>query len=201
MDVLTVPIDSIRPHPRNYRKHPDEQLEHIRASLRQYGQYRPVVTSSDSYILCGEGVWTGCKAEGWETVEVNPMPFPHDDSRAEKLLVLDNEVSRLAEDDDKTLASLLASIQQQDETGLQGTGWDDGELEAILGNLGEHEFGGTSSDEPVTGEQLGRKWFVGFVLDEQHKRSLGEIIDTEARPGEKQHETLSRLIVMKVVSK
>jgi hypothetical protein len=140
VDVLTVPIDSIRPHPRNYRKHPDEQLEHIRASLRQYGQYRPVVTSSDSYILCGEGVWTGCKAEGWETVEVNPMPFPHDDPRAEKLLVLDNTVSRMAVDDDKTLAALLASIQQTDEQGLSGTGYDDAGLDKMIGELAADDF-------------------------------------------------------------
>lgn len=172
MDVLTVPIDSIRPHPRNYRKHPDEQLEHIRASLRQYGQYRPVVTSSDSYILCGEGVWTGCKAEGWETVEVNPMPFPHDDPRAEKLLVLDNEVSRLAEDDDKTLAALLASIQQTDEQGLSGTGYDDAGLDKLIGELAAEDFAakqGPPVEDPGPSEppaepvsKLGDAWLCGL---------------------------------------
>ena len=138
MEVTRVPIDSIKPHPRNYRGHPSEQIEHIRASLRQYGQYRPIVVSRDGYILAGEGVWTGCKAEGFETVETVPQPFDHTDTRAEKLLVLDNEVSRAAIDDDKALATLLASIQQTE--GLEGTGWDDGGLDKLIGEVAGEEF-------------------------------------------------------------
>ncbi len=138
MDVITVPIDSIKPHPKNYRGHPPEQIDHIRASLRQYGQYRPIVVSRDGYILAGEGVWTGCKAEGFETVETVPQPFDHTDTRAEKLLVLDNEVSRAAIDDDKALATLLASIQQTE--GLEGTGWDDEGLDKLIGEVAGEEF-------------------------------------------------------------
>ncbi len=138
MDVTRVPIDSIKPHPKNYRGHPPEQIDHIRASLRQYGQYRPIVVSRDGYILAGEGVWTGCKAEGFETVETVPQPFDHTDTRAEKLLVLDNEVSRAAIDDDKALATLLASIQQTE--GLEGTGWDDEGLDKLIGEVAGEEF-------------------------------------------------------------
>ena len=135
MNVVRVPIGSIKPHPRNYRGHPAEQVEHIRASLRQYGQYRPIVVSSDGYILAGEGVWTACNAEGYDTVETVPQPFDHTDTRAEKLLVLDNEVSRAAVDDDKALASLLAEIQRTDAEGLQGTGWDDAALDKLIGSI------------------------------------------------------------------
>jgi len=138
MDVVRVPIDSIKPHPKNYRGHPPEQIDHIRASLRQYGQYRPIVVSRDGYILAGEGVWTGCKAEGMDVVETVPQPFDHTDTRAEKLLVLDNEVSRAAIDDDKALATLLASIQQTE--GLEGTGWDDGGLDKLIGGLAATDY-------------------------------------------------------------
>ena len=136
---MRVPIDSISPHPRNYRVHPSEQIEQIRASVRQFGQYREVVTSSDSVILCGHGVWEACKAEGHETVETHPMDFPHDDPRAEKLLVADNELSKLAVDDEKALSSLLADIQRQ-EGGLRGTGYDDGELDAMIAGLAAEDF-------------------------------------------------------------
>jgi len=140
MDVVRVPIDSIKPHPKNYRGHPPEQIDHIRASLRQYGQYRPIVVSRDGYILAGEGVWTGCKAEGMDVVETVPQPFDHTDTRAEKLLVLDNEVSRAAIDDDKALATLLASIQQTE--GLEGTGWDDEGLDKLIGEVAAEDFAG-----------------------------------------------------------
>lgn len=201
MEVTRVPIDSLTAHPKNYRSHPAEQIQAIRASIREFGQYRPAVVSKDSVVLGGHGVWEACKAEGHTEFDVHVMPFAANDPRAEKLLVVDNELSRLAVDDDKALAALLAEIQRTDAEGLQGTGWDDGELESLLGNLDEHEFSGAQEDEPLTAEQLSRKWFVGFVLEEQHKRALGEIIDSEAFPGEKQHETLTRLIVEKVVSK
>lgn len=147
MEVTRVPIDSIKPHPKNYRGHPPEQIEHIRASLRQYGQYRPIVVSRDGYILAGEGVWTGCKAEGMDVVETVPQPFDHTDTRAEKLLVLDNEVSRAAVDDDKALATLLASIQQTE--GLDGTGWDDEGLDKLIGEVAaEGYFGGREDFAP-----------------------------------------------------
>lgn len=136
---MRVPIDSISPHPRNYRGHPPEQIEQIRASVRQFGQYREVVTSSDSVILCGQGVWEALKAEGHETVETHPMDFAHDDPWAEKLLIADNELSKLAIDDEKALAALLADIQRQ-EGGLSGTGWDDGALDKLIGTLAAEDF-------------------------------------------------------------
>lgn len=154
MNVVRVPIDSIQPHPKNYRGHPAEQIEHLRASLRQYGQYRPIVVSSDGYILAGEGVWTGCKAESYETVETVPQPFMHNDPRAEKLLVLDNEVSRTAVDDDKALAALLAEIQRTDAEGLQGTGWDDGALDRLVGELAAEDF--VPDFQPTSADEQGR---------------------------------------------
>jgi hypothetical protein len=136
---VRVPIDSISPHPRNYRGHPAEQIEQIRASVLQFGQYREVVTSSDSVILCGHGVWEALKAEGHETVETHPMDFTHDDPRAEKLLIADNELSKLAIDDEKALAALLADIQRQ-EGGLQGTGYDDRRLDAMIAEMAAEDF-------------------------------------------------------------
>ena len=156
MEVTRVPIDSIKPHPRNYRGHPSEQIEHIRASLRQYGQYRPIVVSRDGYILAGEGVWTGCKAEGFETVETVPQPFDHTDTRAEKLLVLDNEVSRAAIDDDKALATLLASIQQTG--GLEGTGWDDAALDKMIGELAAEDFAAKQGPETLPDSANGKEF-------------------------------------------
>jgi hypothetical protein len=67
------------------------------------------------------------------------MDFPHDDARAEKLLVADNELSKLAVDDEKALSSLLADIQRQ-EGGLRGTGYDDGELDAMIAGLAAEDF-------------------------------------------------------------
>lgn len=38
-----VPIDTITPHPRNYRSHPDPQLSQLGASHARFGQFRSLV--------------------------------------------------------------------------------------------------------------------------------------------------------------
>jgi hypothetical protein len=198
---VRVPIDSISPHPRNYRGHPAEQIEQIRASVLQFGQYREVVTSADSVILCGHGVWEALKAEGHETVETHPMDFTHDDPRAEKLLIADNELSRLAVDDEKALASLLASVQQADAEGLAGTGWDDGALDELIGNLNDHVFDREAENTATTKDLVEHKWFIGFVLEQEDKDALGVLIDGEQLPGEKPHHALTRIIRRSVLNR
>lgn len=51
-----VPLSELRPHPRNYRHHPERQLIHIAMSLHQNGFYRNVVAARDGTILAGHGV-------------------------------------------------------------------------------------------------------------------------------------------------
>ena len=139
MRIETVAIDSLAGNPKNYRGHPDAQVDAIRHSLDQFGQYRPVVVSSDGVILAGHGVWLAQKATGATDIDTVRMDFPASDPRAEKLMVADNELSRMAQDDDRALAALLADIQRTD--GLNGTGWDDGGLDALIGKMAAEEFG------------------------------------------------------------
>ena len=197
-EVETVAIDALQPHPRNYRAHPEEQVEAIAASLEQFGQYRPIVVSSDGYILAGEGVWRGRQKAGCADIDAVRMPFAHDDPRAEKLLVADNELSRLAEDDDARLAGLLRGIADSD-LGLVGTGYDETALQALLGDLTEAEFGGTEEAQNL--EHLAGKWLIACVVDEATKRSLDDRIAAERQPGETPNETLARLVVAEVVKK
>ena len=135
---MKVPIDSIQPHPRNYRAHPGAQVDAIRHSLDQFGQYRPVVVSSDGVILAGHGVWLAQKSSGATDIDTVRMDFPHTDPRAEKLMVADNELSRMASDDETQLAALLADIQRTD--GLDGTGWDDGALDVLIGEMAAENY-------------------------------------------------------------
>jgi len=48
-----IPIEAIKPHPENYRQHPDPQLAQLGASHQEFGQFRSVVVWSQpdgSYI-------------------------------------------------------------------------------------------------------------------------------------------------------
>lgn len=126
-----VDIGSLRPHPRNYQGHPKDQLDHIKASIEQHGLYRNVVISSDGYILAGHGVTQALRELGRKRVVVKRLPYAYDSPEAVKVLTADNEISHLAERDDRLLTELLKEVKDLDPKGLLGTGYD----EPMLANL------------------------------------------------------------------
>ena len=126
-----VDISKLKDHPRNYRDHPDDQLEHIMQSLREHGFYRNIVCAEDMTILAGHGVVKAAKKLGLTQAPVIKLPIDPEDARALKVLAGDNELSHLAIDDDRLLSELLKEIADTDVNGLLGTGYD----EMMLANL------------------------------------------------------------------
>lgn len=136
-DVELVALDTLKPHPRNYRRHPPEQLAHLRQSLREHGVYRNVVVAVDSTILAGHGVVEAALEEQLDAIAVVRLPILPDDPKALKLVAADNELPRLALDDDRALAQLLEEIRDDDDVGLYGTGYEDEDLAQLLASLDE----------------------------------------------------------------
>lgn len=128
---LTVSIDYLKAHAENYREHPEDQIEHLRASIRQYGVYRRIVVANDFTILAGHGVTEAAEKEGYEELEIYQIDRPPDHRDAKKLIVLDNETDHLAIQDDRMLTNLLRDVRDDDPTNLLGTGYDD----KMLANL------------------------------------------------------------------
>jgi hypothetical protein len=126
------PIDSLRPHPRNYHGHPADQLTHLHRSLQDNGMYRNIVVANDGTILAGHGVVMAARKLGYENVPVVRMPFGPDDPRALRLLIGDNEIERLAFDDDRALTEMLRELGAEDITALVGTGFDEKMLTGLL---------------------------------------------------------------------
>jgi hypothetical protein len=129
--AVPIPIDQLKPHPRNYREHPADQLVQIEQSLKEHGFYRNVVTASDLTILAGHGVVEAARRLGMATVPVIQLPIGPEDSKAIKILIGDNELGHLGERNDRLLADLLKEVQAIDVDGLLGTGYD----EMMLANL------------------------------------------------------------------
>ena len=133
LPVETLSIANLKAHPRNYRGHPEDQIEHLRASIRENGMYRNVVIASDGTILAGHGITTAATAEGLSEVPCIRMPFGPDDPAALKILVGDNELGLRAEPDDRALSMILKDLRDADPTaGLTGTGYDDAMLASLL---------------------------------------------------------------------
>ena len=122
-------ITALKPHPRNYQQHPDNQLEHIMQSIRIHGFYRNIVVAKDNTILAGHGVVQAAEKLGKARVPVIRLPIEPNDPRALKVLTSDNEISNLAETNDRALTELLKEILQLDN--LDGTGFDEAQLAAM----------------------------------------------------------------------
>ena len=129
--VEVVALADLRPHPRNYRGHPEDQIEHIMESIREHGVYRNIVVARDHTILAGHGVVEAARRLGLAEIPVRRLPIAPDDPRALKVLTGDNEIEHLGEQDDRALTELLREIKEKDVAGLLGTGFD----EMMLANL------------------------------------------------------------------
>lgn len=125
-------VDDLSPHPRNYRKHPERQLAHLRASIEQHGFYRNVVVARDGTILAGHGVVEAARGLEIETVPTIRLDVDPSEPRALKLLAADNELGRFAESDDRLLSELLREVRDAEDAGLFGTGYDDQILAGLV---------------------------------------------------------------------
>jgi hypothetical protein len=125
-----VDLDQLQSHPRNYRADTEEEIEHLMESIRTHGFYRNIVLCQDgTTILAGHRVVTAARRLGYKKVPAIRTDYERDDPRALKLLIGDNEISHLAEVDDRALTELLRELKDVDE--LLGTGYD----EMMLANL------------------------------------------------------------------
>lgn len=131
LERTTEKLADLKPHPRNYRKHPPDQLAHIKESIRRHGLYRNVVTANDGTILAGHGVVEVCRDLGVEVIPTVRLNVGPEDPAALKVLTGDNEIGHLGEIDDRRLSEILKQIKETDITGLAGTGFD----EMMLANL------------------------------------------------------------------
>jgi len=129
-------IDGLRPHPLNYRRHPEHQLAILRESLRVHGQQKPVVITPDGTILAGHGLVEAARAEGWTHIacHIYDGPYP------EAFLAIDNRASDLAEDDEEALATLLRDLDAQEQ--LSAAGYGDDDLSELLLRLDAAEKAG-----------------------------------------------------------
>ena len=126
-----VDIDKLKNHPKNYREHPEDQLQHLMKSIEQQGFYRNIVVAKDYTILAGHGVVKASRKLGLKEVPVVRLDIDANSTKALKVLAGDNELGRLAEVDDRELSKILKEILEMDVEGLLGTGYD----EMMLANL------------------------------------------------------------------
>lgn len=122
LETLLTPISDITPHPDNYKKHPKDQINALRASLKTFGCTQPIKVNLEGIIVAGHGMYQLYKEEGYTHV---PVIYEALDSKLSKAYIIaDNETSRKAQTDQEQLISLLDEVLEIPDIDLQSTGFD-----------------------------------------------------------------------------
>ena len=130
MKYPEIELKKLKPHPKNPRTHTDEQIAKIRASIEELGWGRPIIISSDFYILAGHGAALAAEAMGEKKVPYRQMAYKHDTPEAIAYMLVDN---KLTDESDWDYGKLELAF---DELKLEGfnlelTGFDELELNAF----------------------------------------------------------------------
>lgn len=133
-----VPIDSIKPHPRNPRR---GDIDVIVESIHVNGFFGAIIVQeSTGVILAGNHRWKAARKAGMSEVPV--MMADVTDEQALKILLADNRTSDVAGYDMDSLTGLLRDVLAQDD--LMGTGWSADDLDRMVAE---------ASDLPVEVEE------------------------------------------------
>lgn len=89
-----VPIDDLKPDPENAVEHGEANIRAIMASLKKFGQQKPLVVTRTLVVVAGNGTLLAAKRLGWSTLEVRFTELEGDEATAYALA--DNSTARLA---------------------------------------------------------------------------------------------------------
>ena len=161
MEIKTVKINELKPHPKNPRVHPDSAIDKLVRSIKEFGWTNPILVSKDGYILAGHARLKAAEKAGIQEVPVIYLEL--EGAKAEAYLIADN---RLQDETDWDMPKLKDLLQELDtgEFDLELTGFDMGEIEDLMtqfhvpGEIVEDEAP-EPPEEPVT--KPGDLWILG----------------------------------------
>ena len=116
MDIVKVDIDRLREDPLNLRHHGNENVEMIKRSLQESGQYRPLVVDRNTMaVMIGNGRLRAMRELGWREC----WCVFYDSSQHRGMEVLDNRLNELSEwKDTEALDDWLANDKGIDWWGV-----------------------------------------------------------------------------------
>ena len=163
MKIEQRPIEALIPYINNSRKHSDEQVAQIAASIKEFGWTNPILVDGTNGIIAGHGRLLAARKLGMDKVPT--IELAHlSDTQKKALIIADNKLALNADWDTELLLIELNELIS-DDFALDILGFDKDELDALL-NVIEPNAGLTDEDavpnvpeEPKT--KLGDIYILG----------------------------------------
>jgi len=126
MQIVEVNLSDLKPYNRNAKKHPENQVEHIANSLREFGWKQPIVIDKDNVIVCGHGRLLAAKSLGWDTA---PCVYADDltDEQIRAYRIIDNKSQEVSGWDYEKLDAELDKIMDAVDMTQYGFSFEYGE--------------------------------------------------------------------------
>jgi DNA modification methylase len=163
--VESVPLERLFPGPANPRTIGEDAVVHVAASIRRFGWQQPIVARKSGMIIAGHTRALAAKRLGHTMVPV--VWFHGSELEATAYLISDNRLHQFTSWNDTALASLLKMLREEDG-GLVGVGFEPGDIDELLEDIGDPDAGGGAVLDPGALEppehpttRRGDLWLIG----------------------------------------
>lgn len=165
-EIKLIPIATLRPNPRNARKHSKKQIRLIKASIDKFGQIKPVIVDDNDMILAGHGFVEAARLAG--LTRVSALRFSHlTETQKRAYLIADNRIAEQAGWDRELLAiefEELLELMPAEGFDVSLTGFEPAEIDLLLADMAQTEQEPEDSVPPLPRNpvtQRGDLWLLG----------------------------------------
>jgi len=175
MQIEQRKVESLIPYVNNSRKHSDEQVAQIAASIKEFGWTNPILVDGENGIIAGHGRLMAARKLSMEEVPVIELAHLSDNQR-KALIIADNKLALNADWDNDILALELSDLSAADYD-LDILGFDNEEVGKLLKTetegLTDEDEVPEAPPEPIT--KLGDVWILG-----NHRLMCGDSTSIDA---------------------
>ena len=161
-ELNLVSIDKLIPYVNNARTHSPEQVNKLRASLREFGFINPVIIDKDYNIIAGHGRVLAARAEGIKDIPCVLVDYLTD-AQKKAYILADNRMALDAGWDEEMLKVELEALESE-AFDLSLTGFDEKELSDLFkeeSEVKDDDYDLTAALEKAAFVEKGDRWIVG----------------------------------------
>jgi ParB-like chromosome segregation protein Spo0J len=161
--IVYVPIDDLKPDPKNARLHSKKQIKQIAESIKSFGFNVPLLVDADFNVVAGHGRLLACKHLGW--TEIPTIRLDHlSEAQRRAFTIADNRLTEIASWDDRLLAEQLKELASFD------TGEIDLRIESLAAEPNEPKEAPIPAASGPAVSQEGDLWLLGSGVLRQRAR-------------------------------
>jgi ParB-like chromosome segregation protein Spo0J len=127
----SVPVEALIPYARNARKHSDEQVAQLAASIREFGFNNPVLVDKENGIIAGHGRVLAARKLGLEAVPCLRLDHLTETQRKAYILA-DNRLAELGGGWDEEMLAIEIKDLASKDFDMTLAGWTQAEVSNLF---------------------------------------------------------------------